>query len=150
MKSLVKTGAYLPFVQNKVIPAQYFKDYLNMDKYLSSSIFLPDINNEIGRSVKYERNILSLNSMVLIEFEDDDVLDPKESAQFGFYNEQGIVVKLEDQEYYQRNSLGLKTLMQDGKLLFKSLPRQHMKFTLQEFKEIVEEYLVPKMMFLVQ
>ena len=44
----------------------------NLDEYLSSNIFLPDINNEHeDKKAQYADNLASLQRLVLYRFEDD-------------------------------------------------------------------------------
>ena len=147
MKSIIKQGVYWPIVQNKVVPAQYYKNMANLQKYLENSIFLPDINNEIGNiNYNYSANINKLESIILVQFNNDHVLDPKESAHFGYYNTNGVVVGLKDQEWFNRNRLGLKTMLDTNRLKFVELEGKHMEFTLEEFKNIVDEYLQPSLL----
>ena len=45
---VIKALVYLPFVQDHVSPAGYFRDVLQIDKYEQSSVFLPPLNNDVG------------------------------------------------------------------------------------------------------
>lgn len=47
MRSIVKNGVYWKWVQNKVIAAQFFKKWNDVESYLSKNIYLPDLNNEL-------------------------------------------------------------------------------------------------------
>lgn len=52
-----------------------------MDSYLVYNPFLPDVNNE--RQIKnatYAKNLASLESFVMVEFENDRVIIPKGSS----------------------------------------------------------------------
>ena len=50
---VTKALVYSNYIQNHVGPAGYFRDVSNLKAYLSSSHFLPDLNNE--RSFSSER-----------------------------------------------------------------------------------------------
>lgn len=65
--------------------AQYFRDPSQMDTYLESNLFLPDINNEVqdSRNETYAHNLAGLNNLVLVLFTRDKTVVPKESAWFG-------------------------------------------------------------------
>ena len=57
-----------------------------MDAYMSSCIFLPDINNEHAIKRKaYARNLASLDRLVLFRFSDDSTVVPRDSAWFSLY-----------------------------------------------------------------
>jgi hypothetical protein len=75
MQQLLGRGAYLPFIRDHVVQAQYFKDPLRLPEYLASNPFLPDINNERGpdgRNPLYGTNLASLERLVLYRFTKDD------------------------------------------------------------------------------
>ena len=65
--------------------AQYFRDPAEIDTYLESNHFLTSINNEIAntRNKTYGRNLASLETLVLVLFNRDNMVVPKESAWFG-------------------------------------------------------------------
>ncbi|CAN1333763.1 Protein BCCIP homolog [Linum perenne] len=84
---LIKTGVYTDFVQDHLAPSGYMKLPDDMSAYLSKSKFLPELNNELpeGRNSIYKQRLTSLKNLVLIMFEGDEVIVPKETAWFGFY-----------------------------------------------------------------
>ncbi|KAJ3033398.1 hypothetical protein HK097_004856 [Rhizophlyctis rosea] len=101
-RSLINRGAYLPWIQHRVVQAQYFKDAKHYEEYIAGNIFLPDINNELpDKNETYIQNLKSLNKFVMIQFEEDDMVVPKESAWFGYWNEDGQVIPLKEQPLYK-------------------------------------------------
>jgi palmitoyl-protein thioesterase len=47
---------------------------------------LPDINNALPvKNDTYKQHMLELNNLVLVMFTEDEMVQPKESEQFGFY-----------------------------------------------------------------
>ncbi|KAJ3038914.1 hypothetical protein HDV00_012836 [Rhizophlyctis rosea] len=142
-RSLLLRGAYVPWIQHRVVQAQYFKDAKNYEDYLAKNIFLPDINNELPEKNKtYTQNLLSLNKFVMIQFEEDDMVVPKESAHFGYWNEEGVVVPLREQPLYKEDWLGLKAMDEKGKLVFEEIPGRHMRIDFEYLKtEIIPKYL---------
>ncbi|KAL8286246.1 hypothetical protein RQP46_004734 [Phenoliferia psychrophenolica] len=99
--SVVREGIYSSFAQNKIIPAQYFRDEARIDDYLAVNTFLKDINNErVGdrqvnlpdalgeddkaepRNATYKANFASLTNLVLLRFSDDATVVPPQSAHF--------------------------------------------------------------------
>ncbi|UKZ82713.1 hypothetical protein TrVFT333_010508 [Trichoderma virens FT-333] len=81
--ALLKFNTWSKFVQNRLVPAQYYRDLNNYDTYLENSNFLADINNE--RPVKneqYKKNLASLSNFVMYMFEDDTTVVPKQTSWF--------------------------------------------------------------------
>ncbi|KAJ3185278.1 Palmitoyl-protein thioesterase 1 [Gaertneriomyces sp. JEL0708] len=142
-RNLLLKGAYLSWVQNRVVQAQYYKDAKDYKTYLAKNIFLPDLNNE--RYIKnhtYAENLKRLQRFVMIQFKDDDMVVPRESAWFGYWNEEGIMIPLKEQPLYKEDWLGLKTLDEEGKLVFATVPGRHMQIELAYLRdEIIPKYL---------
>ena len=97
----------------------YWKDPVQFESYLNSSEFMPYINNEVltHSSSRYKKNFESLEKMVLLGGPNDGVIMPWQSSQYGFYDKDFKVVPMEDQTVYKDNLFGLKTLVDDGKLV---------------------------------
>ncbi|KAF9153615.1 hypothetical protein DFQ26_000525 [Actinomortierella ambigua] len=138
MRTIVKAGVYSSYVQNRVVQAQYYKDPHNIPRYLESSIFLPYLNNELGaKNASYAENLKKLNALVMFLFEEDITVKPKETSWFGFEDENGNIVDLEDQDIYIEDWLGLKEMDEKNKLIYETLEGEHMQFSLEEFAEKV-------------
>ncbi|KAJ3282508.1 Palmitoyl-protein thioesterase 1 [Borealophlyctis nickersoniae] len=149
-RSLLLRGAYLSWVQHRVVQAQYFKDSRNYAEYLEKNIFLPDINNEHPdlRNKTYVHNLNQLNKFVMLQFENDETVVPKESAWFGYWNEEGEVIPIKDQPLYKEDWLGLKSMDEKGKLIFEEIPGKHMEIAIEYVKDvIVPKYLSEKVAF---
>ncbi|KAL4073847.1 Alpha/Beta hydrolase protein [Scleroderma citrinum] len=82
-----KAGAYTEWVQEHIVQAQYFRDPAQLGIYMSVGGFLADINNEVplpsSKNETYADKLASLESLVLVLFEQDTTVVPKESAWFG-------------------------------------------------------------------
>ncbi|KAJ1494241.1 Alpha/Beta hydrolase protein, partial [Baffinella frigidus] len=87
LKSLLDIGAYDSLVQHRLVQAQYWNDAKHPDAFLKSNIFLPGINNLLPSEVKpeYKARLATLEKLVLVMFESDTVVIPKESEWFGWY-----------------------------------------------------------------
>lgn len=106
---MITRGVYVPWIQSRVVQAQYFRDPKQMDRYLSGNIFLPDLNGEDGKSKKeYKTRLLSLESIVMVAFENDTMITPKETAWFTTLDSKGGLVKLQDQEIYKQVKMHLR------------------------------------------
>lgn len=117
--------------------------YTDEKSYLSNNIFLPRINNEGAiKNSSYAENLKRLNRFVLIKFEDDQMIVPKDSAWFDFVNQRNEKLPLKMQGKYLNDELGLKSLDEQGKLVFLTFPGPHMKIDVARFfNEIVPQYL---------
>ncbi|PNH12249.1 Palmitoyl-protein thioesterase 1, partial [Tetrabaena socialis] len=146
MQKMLGAGAYLPYVRDHIVQAQYFKDPLRLDEYLTANPFLPDINNERGpaaRNPLYAANLATLERLVLLRFADDETVVPRDSAWFSFFDGERVV-PLREQPLYREDWLGLRALDEAGRLEFAEAPGGHMQFTLQWFSDnVMDKYLAP-------
>eukprot|EP00887_Chlorella_sp_A99_P004235 scaffold15.g4235.t1 len=124
-EAMLGWGAYVPVVQRHVIQAQYFKDPFHLEEYSSRSIFLADLNVEssagaasragaagagaapaggAGRANSlYRENLASLQRLVLFQFDEDDMVVPKESSHFGVYSaSENRVLSMEETSLYRQ------------------------------------------------
>ncbi|KAL6079966.1 Palmitoyl-protein thioesterase 1 [Balamuthia mandrillaris] len=138
-------GVYNYFVQRSIVQAQYFKDPLQYDSYLANNIFLPDINNEkAAKNPLYKKHLTSLNKFVLVKFLRDSMVVPRESEWFGEFAKGSLstIVPMNETDLYKQDWIGLKTLDQNGKLVFLSVDGDHLRFTDQWFQQnIIAPYL---------
>lgn len=107
-------------------PATYFHD-VNEERYRKGSTFLADINNENEINYEYIDNLKSLKKFVLVMYEDDVGVFPKESTWFGYIDKDSNTIPLEQLELYKEDRLGLKSMKESGKLIFLTSPLGHLK-----------------------
>lgn len=144
-QGILRGNTWGPFVQNRLVPAQYFRDPEDLENYLASSNFLADINNE--RAVKnatYKANLKKLKKFVMIMFGDDKTVIPKESA---FFSEVNATTheetKLRDRDLYKEDWLGLRWLDERGRLVFNVTEGGHMQIPEELLVSIFKEYFSP-------
>ncbi|UZJ51153.1 hypothetical protein CBS101457_000473 [Exobasidium rhododendri] len=133
----LRGGIYTDYAQTNVITAQYFRDptkMLNYEKYLESNKFLPDINNEVARNQTYKRRLMSLDSLVLLMFDKDITVEPKQSSWFASYpvddgekDASTEVIPLRQSSIYKEDWIGLKTLDKRGSLVLDLCHGVHMQ-----------------------
>lgn len=143
-RRLLNVGAYWDFVQKNLVPAQYWHDPFRRSTYVQKSLFLADINNERVKNSTYKENLQKLKNLVLVMFENDTVVDPKETSWFGYYREGGDkdIVPLQQQSIYTKDWLGLKAMDEAGKLKFLKTEGNHLQFSKAWFVEnILNVYL---------
>lgn len=137
---LLRGNTWSGIAQNQVVPAQYYRDPADLDKYLEHSNFLADINNE--REVKnqvYKENIARLENLVMYMFEDDTTAIPKESAWFEEVNGTEIT-PLRARKLYSEDWIGLRKLDRKGGLKFRTTPGGHMQLSEKVLTEAFTEY----------
>lgn len=140
---LLSRGAYNHWVQSHIVQAQYWHS-LNEQEYRNHSLFLADINNEREVNKIYKENLVKLANLVLIQFENDTMVYPKESSSFGWFTEGNAsdVVDFRDTRLYQDNRIGLRDLDSSGRLFIYKVPGDHLQIDMSWFtKEIIRKFL---------
>lgn len=145
IRRLLNLGAYVEYVQDRLVQAEYWHDPLQENLYRNKSVFLADINQEKSFNETYRRNMISLKNLVLVKFEKDTMVVPIASEWFGFYNEgqSNTIYNMEDSVLYKNDTLGLQTLDKSGRLHKLSVDGDHLKFTDEWFIEnIIQPFLL--------
>ncbi|KAK2981623.1 hypothetical protein RJ640_012905 [Escallonia rubra] len=145
---LIKSEIYTDYVQAHLAPSGYLKLPSNIPAYLEHCSFLPKLNNELPdeRNSTYKERFSSLQNLVLIMFEHDTVLIPKETSWFGYYPDGAFneVVPPQKTKLYEEDWIGLKTLDDAGKVKYISVPGNHLGISRSDTKKYVVPYLQDK------
>ncbi|XP_020094325.1 palmitoyl-protein thioesterase 1 isoform X1 [Ananas comosus] len=145
---LLKTEIYSNYVQEHLAPSGYLKIPTDISHYLEGCRFLPRLNNEIPdkRNSTYKERFSSLETLVLIMFENDIVLIPRETAWFGYYPDGAFSPVLPPQQttLYTEDWIGLKALDEAGRVKFISVKGGHLRISNSDMKEHIVPYLVDK------
>jgi palmitoyl-protein thioesterase len=142
---LKSSTVWSDFIQSRLVPAQYYRDTKDFDNYLEHSNYLADINNERARkNVSYADNLSQLERFVMILFNNDTTLIPKESAWFAEFNEtENSVTPLRLRPIYREDWIGLKQLDKKGGLKTVKLPGEHMRFNDKDLRRLFKLYFGP-------
>lgn len=108
----------------------------------TGSHYLAPINNEVEhRNLEYKAKIENLVNFVMVMFNQDDVVEPKQSAHFEFYSpgQDKEVLPLNESAIYQEDWLGLRRLDESGRLHFFSVEGKHVEIDY----DWVAEYIIP-------
>jgi len=145
IRKMLNLGAYSNYMQRHIVQAQYWHDPLNEEEYEEKSLFIAEINNQKKRkNATYVQNLLQLKKLVLVQFQNDTMIDPKESSSFGFFEPgQGKkILPMRETRLYQEDWIGLKQLDQSGKLVEYRVPGDHLQLNIEWFKsELIAKYL---------
>ncbi|OAA66888.1 palmitoyl-protein thioesterase precursor [Niveomyces insectorum RCEF 264] len=144
--ALLRGNTWSPFVQGRLVPAQYFRDPATpatYADYLAHSNFLADINNErAAKNATYRAHLASLAHFVMYLFANDTTAIPKASAWFSEVNGTEEV-PLRARALYQEDWLGLQALDRKGGLHFRSVPGAHMQIAAEELASVFAEFYGP-------
>ncbi|KAJ1654820.1 hypothetical protein IWQ61_005313 [Dispira simplex] len=122
----LKDRAYSWYFRDHIVQAQYFKDPRRLEDYRQYNIFLPDINNELtSKSLLYKERLLSLHRWIMVKYQNDTMIHPRDSSWFVSI-EPTSTVPLRESVQYKEDWLGLRTLDERGALLMIAFPGQHL------------------------
>ncbi|XP_012262178.2 palmitoyl-protein thioesterase 1 [Athalia rosae] len=144
MRKMLNYAAYTKIVQRKLVQAQYWHDPLKEEDYKKYSMFLADVNNEVTMNEDYKTNLQKLNKLVLIKFENDTMVQPRETEWFGFYKPgQSVELQsLQESTIYTEDRLGLRAMDEAGKIDFLSIQADHLQFTdVWLIENVIKKYL---------
>jgi len=134
------------WVQQHFTFATYWKDPFNYPTYLTSSIFLPDVNNEKPtKNADYKKNILSLNQMLFVYSQIDEIVIPNTSAEFQFFDlgQDVTVTPFRKTDQYVNDWLGLQTMDKQGRLFIQGVPCGHTQLHDDSCKQYYDMYTRP-------
>ncbi|KAK7340472.1 hypothetical protein VNO77_21176 [Canavalia gladiata] len=143
--TIIQLGVYSQLVQDVLAPSGYVKIPIDITGYIKGCRFLPKLNNEIVnmRNSTYRQRFASLQNLVLIMFEQDTVIIPKETAWFGYYPNGALhpVLPVQQTELYIEDWIGLRSLDEAGKVKFVSVSGNHLNLSRKDMKTYVVPYL---------
>lgn len=139
--ALLKRQVWQDAVQRLVVPAQYFRDPAHYADYLAKLNFLADVNNERTElfDARAKERVERLQRLVLVKFDQDTTVVPKESAWFQESSGEGIV-PMRETRLYRENLIGLKTLDRLGRIDYYSVDDAHMRFLDAFLVDLVSRY----------
>ncbi|KAF8332056.1 alpha/beta-hydrolase [Cantharellus anzutake] len=153
-RSIARRGVYSTHAQTHLIQAQYFRDHARLQLYYKQNKFLTSINGEVEetRNETFKKNLLDLGNFVMILFDQDTTVVPKESSWFGSYvpPEDGDrkgprwgeeVLPMREQPLYKEDWIGLRKLDETGRVTMITCEGEHMHISRECYLPIVEQYV---------
>lgn len=138
----LRGGIQTDYAQSHIVTAQYYRDptsFEHYQRYLEVNKFISDINNEVQQNDKYKSNLQSLDNLVLLMFDRDHTVQPKQSSWFASYpeprndsdskngKEKLEVEPLRQSSLYTKDRLGLRVLDKRGALVMDLCKGVHMQ-----------------------
>ncbi|KAF2904692.1 hypothetical protein ILUMI_01474 [Ignelater luminosus] len=136
--------AYLSSIQKQSTQATFWHDSLNEETYKHKNTYIAEINNERVINKTYITKLQSLENFVMIKYEKETMVIPKDSSWFEFYapGQSTKILPLRESDLYISDRLGLKQMDQDGKLHFILAPWVHWEFDWTWYKKnVVDVFL---------
>ncbi|OMO59596.1 Palmitoyl protein thioesterase [Corchorus capsularis] len=142
---LIKSEIYTDYIQAHLAPSGYLKLPNDIPHYLEKCRYLPKLNNELPgeRNSTYKERFTRLQNLVLIMFENDNVLIPKETSWFGYYPDGAFkpVIVPQETKLYTEDWIGLKTLDDAGRVHYINVSGGHLGISRQDMQKHVVPYL---------
>ncbi|KAK7394555.1 hypothetical protein VNO78_15086 [Psophocarpus tetragonolobus] len=142
---VLQLGIYSPLAQQILAPSGYVKMPIDIAGYIRGCRFLPKLNNEIvnERNSSYRQRFASIQNLILIMFEQDKVIIPKETAWFGYYPDGALhpVLPVQQTELYIDDWIGLRALDEAGKVKFVNVSGDHLDISRSDAKTYIVPYL---------
>lgn len=134
---------FFSIFQRILTPASYWHD-VNEERYKRGSTFLAVINNENHYNAEYVKNLQSLKRLMLVKYKNDVSLIPNESAWFGYQDEKGRAVSMEETDVYRKDKLGLQGMKNEGKIIRLESPLEHVQLDKIWFRHFIIPVLKEK------
>jgi len=140
---------YTKYMQESFSAAGYWRSP-EREFYLEKNLFLPLLNNEegISASPEYQQmqkdNFLRVQKYYFFGSPDDEVIRPWYSCHFQTLDtDYESMIPIEKQYIYQKDTFGLKTAMDQGRVQFITVPNVKHEEWLQGRTDIYYDYLFP-------
>lgn len=127
IRSILQSAAYTSFMQEFILPAQYYRDPKRPRRYQEAGTFLALINNEFPpRNQTFIRNMESLRYLVLVRYDRDQLVRPSYSPWFAYADAKEGVFNITQVPAYEEDWVGLRKLDQSGRLRLITLRGDHL------------------------
>ncbi|KAL0487133.1 palmitoyl-protein thioesterase [Acrasis kona] len=136
---------YMRGVQYMITVANFWNDPWHHEEFLRESVFLPKYNYE--KNEQFKQNFMKLKLAVFYGSPGDEVIEPWESAVFGFFNTSKPaydyqMLTYRDQEVYTQDYFGLRTMGLQNRVIIKEIPNvNHGGWIFRE--DIFADYSLP-------
>jgi palmitoyl-protein thioesterase len=154
----INCGSFCDWVLNLTVPMAYkFKDSIAPMEYLKykydrsyydeHDVFLKKLNNDYenyeDRDQEIYRRFTSLEKVKLIKSREDSVIVPRESSWFEFFDKDGkTIIPLVESDFYIQDYIGLRKLIEEGKVTFTEFAEEHVLYHIKEYQEEIVPFFL--------
>ncbi|BBH03086.1 alpha/beta-Hydrolases superfamily protein [Prunus dulcis] len=119
-------------IANQLLKSEIYSDYIQLNNER------PD-----GKNSTLKERFSSLENLVLIMFEHDTVLIPKETSWFGYYQDDTFksILSPRQTNLYKEDWIGLRALDEAGRVKYISVPGGHLGISTSDMMKHVVPYL---------
>lgn len=146
LNTITGEAAYRPPIQNNLAQSNYYRHPCYLPDYLETS-YLPPLNFEtetVFPEVGEVQGLDSLEELILIKADNEDVIFPAESSWFGLYTDNACgfdeVTDMLDADYFKNDSFGLKSLYNSNRMHFERTAGGHIQITSTELTNVLQKY----------
>ena len=130
--------------QDTIAPMGYLKYRYERSYYDENDVFLKMLNNDYEiKDQEIIARFTALEKVKLIKATHDSVIVPRESSWFGFYDYDGkTIIPLEESDFYINDNIGLRQLMEEGKVIFYEIDQEHVLYNMKEYREEILSFFL--------
>ena len=130
--------------QDTIAPMGYLKYKYDRSYYDEHDVFLKMLNNDYEvKDQEIIRRFTSLEKVKLIKAKKDTVIVPRESSFFEFYDYDGkTIIPLTKSDFYINDNIGLKKLMDEGKVIFYEIDQEHVLYNMDEYRDEILSFFL--------
>lgn len=126
------------WAQNWVGPCGYIRD-VRASGYKNMKNSVKELNNELEFQEQYKERLQGLDVFMAIGFDDDHMIQPKNTAVWGYYRDDQYkdYADMEFFDVYKENRLGLRELDESGKLFRCVVEGDHLQLGTENMQSLV-------------
>lgn len=124
---LYRNMVYSDLIQRFVSPTNFFKIKEKPFEALEANIFLSQLNNESLYNDEYRERMIGLEALVMVSYSEERYLYPKESVQWGYFEDEEPhrLLPFTETRLYRQDAIGIQTLHKSGRLKFIEAEGRH-------------------------
>ena len=86
--------------------------------------------------------MLILDKALFLKFDQETTINPPESSWWGEYDNQGNVLHRNETDGYKYDLIGIRTLEEQGRAIFATLPGRHVQITTEDVDNVVIPFIL--------
>eukprot|EP00392_Amoebophrya_sp_AT5.2_P003992 g3997.t1 len=147
--NLAGTLCHSALLVNRITPCGYFRNPIQISEptyRLNSEMARMNGEDRDDEPVhKVPSNFNTTGQFVFVKGLEDNIILPRDAEWWAFYGvNYNSIYTMPHQAWYMNNTFGLRTVVEAGKVHFRTTPRGHMDVTQDEMRVFLNDYIVPK------
>ena len=123
-------------------PCSYIRSLRYYKEFTASRNTVYDLNNEGEFNPQYMERMQGLELFMAIGYDQDRIIQPRNSAVFGFYKDEKYTefVEMEHTDFYLDNRTSLKSLNEEGRLFRCVLKGGHLNTGTENIQKLIADF----------